>query len=126
MRIQYKDDLRTAYCVLNGYKKLAALHGWNDNACQMVIDIKKSIREFLKRPSRRIVHSDGIDGFTELLELPEYIQTKDKATEYFENEVFIPAFHSQYDCTGRAFTSGYKIFQRRGRFHAYHSISYDV
>ena len=124
--IQSKDDLRMAYWLLNEYKELAAIRGWSEKAKQTVIEVKKSIRAFLKRdPERRIIRGD-MDGFVELIEFPESIKTEEQAISYFENEIFIPVYYSQYDCTGRPSTSGYKIFQRRGRFHVYHSVIFDV
>ena len=69
---------------------------------------------------------DGIDGYILLMELPDFLESKEEAEEYFEQRHVINATPSIYDCTGQAFTSGYKVFKRRNKFFAYHSVSYDV
>ena len=95
---------------------------------QKAADLKREMRAFFHRPvsERRIVQDDGIDGYTELLPLPEYIETMDEAVSYFEDYEYRHYYPSAYDCTGQAFTSWYKVFVRGGRFWAYHRVSVDV
>ena len=69
---------------------------------------------------------DGIDGYVLLIELPETLENLRDAEEYFEERETICAVPSIFDCTGQAFTSWFKVFKRRDRFMAYHSIGFDV
>ena len=88
---------------------------------------KREIRKFHKKSSdRRIVKDDGIDGYVLLIELPETLGNMRDAEEYFEERETICAIPSVFDCTGQAFTSWFKVFRRRNRFFAYHSIGFDV
>lgn len=119
--IKNKEDLRVAYVflqMLKQYKK----------PVEKQIETKKAIREYTnkKKPFERIVKEYGIDGYVLLMELPDFLENKEDAEEYFEEHHVIHATPSIYDCTGRAFTSWYKIFKRRNRFYAYHSVCFDV
>ena len=113
-------DLKVAYEILG----IAYERGMSQKAA----DLKHEMRKFSSRPvsERRIIQDDGIDGYTELLPLPEYIETMDEAVSYFEDYEYRPYYPSAYDCTGQAFTSWYKVFVRGGRFWAYHRVSVDV
>lgn len=119
--IKDKGDLRTAY----DYLQMAKEFG---KSKEKQNEIKRAIREYIhkKKPFERIVKDDGIDGYVLLLELPDFLESKEEAEEYFEQRHVINATPSIYDCTGQAFTSGYKVFKRRNKFFAYHSVSYDV
>ena len=109
-KINSYTDLKVAYEILE--------IAYESGRSQKAADLKREMRTFFHRPvsERRIIQDDGIDGYTELLPLPEYIETMDEAVSYFE----------AYDCTGQAFTSWYKVFVRGGRFWAYHCVSVDV
>lgn len=67
-----------------------------------------------------------MDGYVVLMELPVFLESEEDAEEYFEGHYAIRTMPSIFDCTGRAFTSWYKIFRRRDRFFAFHSVCYDV
>ena len=76
-----------------------------------------------------IVKDNGIDGFVELISFPEAFDTidgEDGAEEFFKTFFEIHARPSMYDCTGQAFTSWYKLFERNGRIYAYHCVGFDV
>ena len=124
MRIMSKKDLEIAYVILLGIKGEYP----NDDARRnAVIKLKREIREFQSRPVQEgTVLDDSVDGFTALLPLPESLSSKEEADEYFRKQLYIHASYSAYDCTGQAFTSWYKIFERRGRFWAYHRVNFDV
>lgn len=113
-------DMKVAYEILG-----IALESGRD---QRVADLKREIRRFSRRPiaERRIVQDNGIDGYTELLPLPAYIETMDEAVSYFEDCEYRRYYPSAYDCTGQVFTNWYKVFARSGRFWAYHCVSVDV
>lgn len=125
-KVRNSSDLRTAYEMLDLLNQFRAF-GRNDRVEKEIAQQKREIRAFQKKQEGgRIVKNYGIDGFIELLELPEFIRSKAEGIEYFEECVAIQAKPSVYDCTGQAFTSWYKVFERRGRFFAYHSVSFDV
>lgn len=89
---------------------------------------KRDIRAYNNREpqERYIVKDNGIDGIIVRYPLPERIKDMETAVSYFEEQEFIDRPDSPYDCTGKIFTSWYKIVNKRGRFWAYHSIGMDV
>lgn len=95
---------------------------------EQVIETKRKIRKLTRKNNddRRVVKHYDDGSFIELIKLPDYITDMEMAKDWFdENEKreYIP---SPYDCTGQAFTEWCKIFQRNGRFMAYHSIGLDL
>lgn len=94
-----------------------------------IVEKKREIRKYHKsteKKDRHLVKDKGIDGYIELIELPDYIESREEAKEYFESEEELRCLPSAYDCTGQLFTGWYKIFKRRGKWMAYHSICCDV
>ena len=98
-------------------------------APEYIASAKRQMRRYLRGGGtprdRRIVKDDGIDGYTELIRLPEEIQTMEEATRYFNSVEFIPPALGPYDCTWQAFTAWDHIFQRNGQWYAYHRVIYD-
>ena len=92
-----------------------------------VIRLKRAIRKYQNAPldETRVIESD-FDNTTVLLPLPDWLETKEEADEYFREAEYIELIPCAWDCTGRQFTSWYKVFKRRGRFWAYHHICLDV
>lgn len=119
--IKSKDDLRLAYDYLQIHKELGS-------PIDKQSDIKRVIRGYLRteKSHDKIIRDYGMDGYISLMELPDFLESQEEAAEYFEEVHVIHAMPSIYDCTGQAFTSGYKIFKRRDRFFAYHSVCFDV
>lgn len=127
MKIRNKDDLRLSYMILNTYKELIEECKNPEKVSEKIIEQKREIRAFLKKKSSgKIVKDYGIDGYVALIELPEELEKLQEAEEYFEENEVIHARPSMYDCTGQAFTTGFKVFKRRNRFMAYHSVGFDV
>ena len=130
--IRNKKDLEFAYMAIEIFKDLVNRQPNVDAKLELkrnnyIKDRKKEIREFNKRKrDRRFIKDYGIDGYIELVELPEYLDTKEEAKEYFEEEEWIHCPLTAYDCTGRPFTGWVKIFQRRGKWMAYHRVEFDV
>ena len=122
------QDFRTACVILSSLNNIIDKVDNPEKLQRSLVDLKREMRTFSHRPvsERRIIQADGIDGYTELLPLPEYIETMDEAVSYFEDYEYRPYYPSAYDCTGQAFTSWYKVFIRGGRFWAYHRVSVDV
>ena len=117
--IRNKSDLEVAYTVLEACKEKAK-H-------ERIKELKRAIREYNKRERDRwLVHDDGIDGYTELILLPEDIKTRRQAIRYFLDYEYSECIPSMYDCTGQRFTWSYKVVNRRGRWYVYHSVGFDV
>ena len=117
--IRSRNELDLAYELL----QLAEDRGYDEKAKEY----KKMIRAYNKRPvdDRRVVSQDDYGSVTILLPLPESIDNLDDAKEWFEYNEYMTCRPSMYDCTGQLFTSWYKLFQRNGRYWAYHCVSID-
>lgn len=136
--ISSDNDFRIYYEILNamvdGLKKGV---GNPDLARVKIVEIKRELRRWAKRDpfirdfgaglrsTCRIVHDYGMDGFIELVSIPQVFGTLDAANEFFKDFIEIPCYYSMYDCTGRPFTTWYKLFERRGQFWAYHRVVFD-
>ena len=93
-------------------------------------ELKKDIRDYFrlqeKDSERRIICDDGVNGYTELVRLPESLYTKDSATVYFEENEVLRCQDLPGGCTGQPFTCWYRIICGLDRMWAYHRVSYDV
>lgn len=110
------------------YEMLGILQELDGRREGLEISIKRAIRVYSQRPAsdyRRIVKDEGADGYIELVMLPAF-DTEAGAENFFLDRYYIEAPHAAYDCTGRCFTSWYKLFRRRGNWWAYHRVAVDV
>lgn len=108
------------------YELIGILSDVDPNS-DLIADIKRANRKYVhKENNRHIVKSNGIDGYVVLIDLPSWIKNKTEAERYFKGNEYIHMVYSPYDCTGRPFTGWYKVFQRRNKWMAYHSVSFDV
>ena len=127
-----RQRLHELYDWLQICKEMCELYGYdvNEIAKDEIIKKKRKIRDIYKqeneKPERHIVHDNGIDGYIELLQLPEEITTRETADEWFQYNEYMECVPSAFDCTGQRFTSWYKLVERNGRWWAYHCISVDV
>nr|DAU88337.1 MAG TPA: hypothetical protein [Caudoviricetes sp.] len=127
-----RQRLHELYDWLQICKEMCELYGYdvNEIAKDEIIKKKRKIRDIYKqeneKPERHIVHDNGIDGYIELLQLPEEITTRETADEWFQYNKYMEYVPSAFDCTGQRFTSWYKLVERNGRWWAYHCISVDV
>ena len=131
-RVYDKESARKAY------EAIAMFSPLNDDVVKgMIADIKRNVRKWTHKPcnleeyfdgnfERRIVKDNGIDGFVELVTLPDGIDNVEYAEKFFRQYVYMEPVNSMYDCTGKAFTCWYKLFNRNGRYLAYHSVCMDV
>lgn len=121
--IRDRKDLRAAY----EYLKIAEeLEASEEKKAEIKRGIRKYIREESKKPYTHIVKDSGMDGYIVLMELPDFLKERREAEDFFEEKFVMYTSTSLYGCTGQAFTSGYKVFNRRGRFYAYHYVGFDV
>ena len=79
-------------------------------------------------PDSRIVEERGIDGYIELVQLPNELDKASKADadEWFRWNRYYEFYPTAYDCSGQRFTNWYKLHRRCGHWFAYHSVSFDV
>lgn len=132
MDYETKHRLRGYYEAIQICKELCEQQGYDVNEIcgDKILKRKRKIREIYKRenekPERHIVHENGIDGYIELLRLPEEITTRETADEWFKYNEYMECVPSAFDCTGQRFTNWYKLVERNGRWWAYHCISVDV
>ncbi len=119
--IRDNRDLRMAYSLLGG----GLVEGFSPELTQA---IKRAIRAYNHLEydaAHRVVKDDG-DAATLLVEFPENITDREAAEGYFHAYEERECVPGPYDCTGQVFTAWYKIFQRRGRWYAYHHLCMDV
>lgn len=127
-----RQRLHELYDWLQICKEMCELYGYdvNEIAKDKIIKKKRKIRDIYKqeneKPEIHIVHDNGIDGYIELLQLPEEITIRETADEWFQYNKYMECVPSAFDCTGQRFTSWYKLVERNGRWWAYHCISVDV
>lgn len=96
---------------------------------KMIVEVKRGLRSFshaIPDQASRVIKDNGVDGFVALERLPDDITDEAEANSFFEDFMTFHCRPSAYDCTGQAFTNWFKVFQRGGRFYAYHSVSFDV
>ena len=139
-RVRNSKDFREGYELLNLFTRFDGQFDNPEKARENMDNLKRELRAYAHRDTavdvgmgfmceRRIVKDEGIDGYIELVSIPEVIDTldgEDGADEFFKTFLEIHARPSMYDCTGQAFTSWYKLFKRRGQFYAYHIVCFDV
>ncbi len=144
--INNDTDYRIWYEVLYAItERFAEEGGATEKRKQRIIEMKRALREYSHRNAalhevgmgfvceRRIIKDRGIDGYIELVSIPEVFDTLNDdadgnpgADTFFKDFLEIHARPSMYDCTGQAFTCWYKLFKRRGQFWAYHCVGFDV
>lgn len=113
MQIRSENDLKLAYETINSFKEMMPMAQKTDVALEYIKELKRDIRGFFRKD---IV----------LIQLPSFLNSKEDAAVYFEENEVMTCRHSMYDCTGQAFTSWYKIVERSGSMWAYHSVCFDV
>lgn len=138
--IRNSADFRRGYEWLGLLTELSTKCDKPDVARAEIENVKRELRAYAHREitvdvgmgfmcERRIVKDNGIDGYVELVSIPEVFDTldgEDGAEAFFKDFLEIHGRPSMYDCTGQAFTSWYKLFKRHGQFWAYHSVCFDV
>ena len=117
------ESARDAYKAIKMFDEFKSAAAVKD----LIDEIKREVRRWANKPiKRRLVKEYGIDGYVELVALPEGIDNEERANDYFHEYIYIEPVNSPFDCTGKAFTGWYKLFNRNGRFYAYHSVNMDV
>ena len=123
MNIRSSSDLRLAYELLTIFKDAGKAYSVKAD------EMKRQIRSYNSlQYSSRIVCDDGIDGYVELIQVPYCFDSfsKEEVENWFDDNCTYGPIHSAYDCTGRPFTSWFKVFRRQGHWFVYHSVGFDV
>lgn len=124
------EKLRDAYALLMFMQKdVPASSKKKANVKNLAATVNREIRSYNNRPASnvRIICGD-YDGHMELVRLPDELDRvhKSEAAEWFDDNCYLEAYNSQYDCTGQEFTSWYHLFRRWGHWFAYHKVCRDV
>lgn len=92
-----------------------------------VIQLKRDIRGYVNQVSDYRIVRDELDSFIELVELPDYTSgySEERALLWFKMYRSYRLF-DELGCGGQFFTTGVKLFRRRGRWYAYHFVSVDM
>lgn len=115
-------DCKIAYSILRDEDFM------NHAKPEKIADLKRSLRSYLNKPTneeRRCIYEDSYGYYVMLVRLPDFLKSMEDAEQYFDEFERMEYMPSMYDCTGQHFTTGHKIFKRRGRFYVYHSIAID-
>ena len=127
--VRAKEEARHAYRIMR--------YMVNDAGCESLVkEVKRALRQYAKHSThiidvdgytyeRRIVKDNGIDGFVELVTLPDSIQDKQDANDFFDAYIKKECVWTPYDCSGQLFTAWHHIFKRNGRWCVYHCIACD-
>lgn len=123
------EKLRDAYTLLAFIRDTTTAEQKSGMAA-FIASIKKEIRDYNNRPApdSRIIEERGIDGYIELVQLPNELDdlNEDDAAEWFLANRYYEFYPTAYDCSGQRFTNWYKLHRRCGHWFAYHSVSFDV
>ena len=115
-------DCKIAYAILRDSDFM------NHAKPEKIKELKKNLRSYLHKPireDRRCIYEDNYGYYIMLVRLPDFLKSVEDAEKYFDEFERMEYMPSMYDCTGQHFTTGHKIFKRRGRFYVYHSIAVD-
>lgn len=130
MYIRNNEDFRMNYKIMLELSKVdPSTVDYPRKFCDSLAKWKRELREYMHRETdydHRIVKDNGIDGYIELVRLPDDFSSVEEATSFFEDFMAYRPIPSAYDCTGRMFTAWYKVFKRRGGFWCYHCVGMDV
>ena len=120
------DSLKEAYDDLLMFEQFPGpVH--SERVEEFVIQLKRDIREYVNRDSDYHIVRDELDSFVELVELPDYPAdySEERALLWFKMYRSYRLF-DELGCGGQFFTTGVKLFRRRGCWYAYHFVSVDM
>ncbi len=122
------DSLKEAYDDLLMFERFPG-PAHSERVEEFVIQLKRDIREYIHRDSDYRIVRDELDSFVELVKLPEKLSSlsKESVLEWFYmHRAYRDDLYDGAGCSGQFFTTGVKLFRRRGRWYAYHFVSVDM
>ena len=93
---------------------------------QLARELKSQVRGYNKKVSDRRLVGGDYDRAVYLIECPDWVIDRATAERWFSGQERVDIQPSQYDCTGRWFTSWHKVFERHGKWMCYHCMCADV
>lgn len=124
------EKLRDAYALLMLMQSdIPASSEKKASVKNLAVTVKREIRNYNNRPTSNVrIISGDYNGHLDLVRLPDELDRvhKSEAAEWFDDNCYLEAYNSQYDCTGQEFTSWYHLFRRWGHWFAYHKVCRDV
>ena len=88
--------------------------------------IRKQNKEYTKALAEQPRGYGSFDYATQFYRLCDGKYSKEEACEIFEEYEYIEPTHSQYDCTGCLFTTGYHVLKYKGDWWVIHHTAIDV
>ena len=130
--IRNNNDLKTAYIMLRWFNANKQY-----GKKEVTDELKRDIRAYTRKSiycvdngyinyEYRYIKDNGIDGYVELVLMPDGIESLEQAKKIFQENIWMPPYYSFYDCTGTPFSKWYHMFKRNGRYMAYHAVGFDV
>lgn len=129
MDIRSKNDLRVAYNLIYTMGDLIeTVTGIKDRSTVLkaVEGLKRDVRAYNRKESDRVCIFCDMDGYTELIQFPDYVETLEECEQWFDEVERLTYIPSQYDCTGQHFTRSHKFVNRGGRWFCYHTVAVDL
>jgi hypothetical protein len=124
------EKLRDAYALLMLMQSdIPASSEKKASVKNLAVTVKREIRNYNNRPTSNVrIISGDYNGHLDLVRLPDELDRvhKSEAAEWFDDNCYLEAYNSQYDCTGQEFASWYHLFRRWGHWFAYHKVCRDV
>ena len=89
--------------------------------------VKRNLRRFYGQPGprRRIIKENGINNYIEVVEMPDYVRTKEDAEDFFDNVIYMPFYVCGIYSNGKKYTLGHRIMKRGEYYIAYHEVWID-
>ena len=126
--IRDQKDLELAYEIIRLCDKAQDKFDNPEKSKKTITELKHEVRRYTKQEDtkRKVIKEYGIDGFIELIDLPEEVTTLSEAAQYFLENIKIECSPTCYGCTGKLFTGWFKVFRRNDRYIIYHMVCRDV
>ena len=117
--VRTKDNAELAYMIIRH------LDNNRPDLKQKIADLKRNLREYLNRkPDTEIsivhVYENGNCVFKEIL--PDFLQDKEDAKDWFKRFRYVPCDYRPFDYTSRIYTSWYRIVGEAGDYKAYYCV----
>lgn len=126
MNINDKTDARIAESIIRETERSERID--LPGVQEIVKEWKQALRKYYHRPmdKGRVIQYDDYGYMTSLFPLPEHVQDREAAEDWFDYNERRECIASPYDCTGQVFTIWHKMVYRRGQWWCYHHTGMDI